>query len=65
MPMRTIQTVCVAGILSFVVAFGLGSVGSMASEQQPSEAKPDGTPSSGSKDAEGKIKESEAKPKEP
>ena len=63
--MRTIQTVCVAGILSFVVAFGLGSVGSMASEQQPSEAKPDGTPSSGSKDAEGKIKESEAKPKEP
>ena len=65
MPMRTIQTVCVAGILSFVVAFGLGSVGSMASEQQPSEAKPDGTPSSGSKDAEGKIKESETKPKEP
>lgn len=65
MPMRTIQTVCVAGILSFVVAFGLGRVGSMASEQQPSEAKPDGTPSSGSKDAEGKIKESEAKPKEP
>ncbi len=65
MPMRTIQTVCVAGILSFVVAFGLGSVGSLASEQQPSEAKPDGAPPSGSKDAEGKIKESETKPKEP
>ncbi|HMU29479.1 MAG: BON domain-containing protein [Nitrospira sp.] len=65
MPMRTIQTVCVAGILSFVVASGLGSVRSMASEPQPSETKPDVAPGSGSKDAEGKIKEPDTKPKEP
>lgn len=65
MPMRTIQTVCVAGILSFVVASGLGSVSSMASEQQPPETKPDGAPGSGSKDSDGKMKESDTKPKEP
>ncbi|MGC3973575.1 MAG: BON domain-containing protein [Nitrospira sp.] len=64
MPMRTIQTVCVAGILSFVVASGLGSVRSMASEPQPSETKPDVAPGSGSKDSEGKLKEPDTKPKE-
>ncbi len=65
MPMRTVQTVCVAGILSFVMASGLGSASSMASEQQPSEAKSDVAPGPGSKDSEGKIKESDTKPKEP
>ena len=65
MPMRTIQTVCVAGILSIVMASGLWSASSMASEQQPSETKPDVAPASGSKDSEGKIKEPETKPKEP
>ena len=65
MPMRTIQTVCAAGIVAFFVASGLGSAGSMASEQQPSELKPEAPPVSGSKDADGKLKDAETKPKEP
>jgi hyperosmotically inducible protein len=65
MPLRTIQTVCAAGILSFVVASGIGSVSSMASEQQPSETKQEVPPVAGSKDSEGKVKEPETKPKEP
>ena len=65
MPMRTIQTVCAAGTLTFVVTLSLGIAGSMASEQQPSETKPEGPPVSGPKDPDGKVKESETKPKEP
>ena len=65
MPLRTIRTVCAAGIFSFVVASGIGSVSSMASEQQPSDAKQDVPPVSGSKDSEGKVKEPDTKPKEP
>ena len=64
MPMRTIQTVCAVGTLTFVVALSLGIAGSMASEQQPSETKPEGPPVSGPKDSDGKVKESETKPKE-
>lgn len=63
--MRTIQTVCAAGILTFVVAWSLGSVSSMALEQQPSDTKPEGPPVSGSKESEGKAKDPETKPKEP
>ena len=64
MPMRTIQTVCVIGVFTFVATSGLWGIGSALWAEQASEGKPEVPAVPKSKEPEAKAKDPDTKPRE-